>query len=128
MMCFLFLNTKFPIKGEVAVNLTRLYGIGRRRALYLCDLIGLMRGCHMKMIDKYKFALLISLIKRYYGFDVVLKRVKLNRLQRYLSVKSYKSLRMKHKLPVRGQGTHNNARTAKSRHVLNSLREDLRTV
>lgn len=125
-MCFLYLNTKFPIKGEVSVNLSRVYGIGRKKALYLCDLIGLMRGCHMKMIDRYKFALLITLIRRFYGFDLTLKRLKLNRLQRYIAVKSYKCLRFKNRLPVRGQGTHNNARTAKSRSFYGNLQEDLK--
>lgn len=126
-MCFLYLNIRFPKKGEVAVNLSRIYGIGRRKALYLCDLVGLMRGCHMKMIDRYRFALLITSVKRFYGFDLALKRIKLNRLQRYIAVKSYKCLRFRNRLPVRGQGTHNNARTAKSRSFYGNLQEDLKT-
>jgi len=114
-MCFLYLNIKFPPKGLVDVALSRIFGIGRRRAVYLCNLIGLMRNCDISQINKYQFALLIALIKKFYGIDLILKRNRFNRLKRFLSVKSYNSLRLKTGLPIRGQKTHNNARTAKNR-------------
>lgn len=117
MMCFLYLNIKFPPKGDIRVQLTRIFGIGYNRASYLCDLIGIMKKCDISMINKYKFALLIGLIKKYYGIELILKRNRFNRLKRYLSVRSYNSLRLKYGLPIRGQKTHNNARTAKTRVV-----------
>jgi len=114
-MCFLYLNIKFPSKGLVNVVLSRIFGIGRRRASYISDLIGLMQNCDVSQINKYQFALLITLIKKYYGIDLILKRNRFNRLKRFLSVKSYNSLRIKSGLPIRGQKTHNNGRTAKTK-------------
>jgi len=117
MLCFLYLNIKFPNKGDVRVQLTRIFGIGYSRASYLCDLVGLMKGCDISMLNKYRFALIIGLIKRYYGVDLILKRNRFNRLKRFLSVKSYNSMRLRFGLPIRGQKTHNNARTAKTRKI-----------
>src|SRR5690606_5118517 len=117
MLCFLYLNIRFPNKGDVRVVLTRIFGIGYQRASYLCDLVGLMKGCDISMLNKYRFALIIGLIKRYYGVDLILKRNRFNRLKRFLSVKSYNSMRLRFGLPIRGQKTHNNARTAKTRKI-----------
>jgi len=115
MLCFLYLNIKFPQKGNVRVILTRIFGIGLKRASYICDLIGLSQGCDVSLLNKYKFALLIGLIKKYYGIELILKRSRFNKLKRFLSYKSYNSMRLKFGLPIRGQKTHNNARTSKSR-------------
>lgn len=119
-MCFLFLNLKFPRKGLVNVALSRVFGVGRRRASYLCDLLGLMHNCDMSFINRYQFALLIALVKKFYGIDLILKRNRFNRLKRFLSVKSYNSLRLKSGLPIRGQKTHNNARTSKNKQALST--------
>lgn len=99
------------------IQLKRVFGIGYQRASYLCDLVGIMKGCDISMLTRYRFALIIGLIKRYYGIDLILKRSRFNRLKRFLSVKSYNSMRLKFGLPIRGQKTHNNARTAKTRKV-----------
>lgn len=110
-----YLNLEFKIKGDIRVLLTTIFGIGYSRANYLCDSLGLMQGCSAMELTKYQFALIISLMKRYYLIDLELKRELFNRLKWFLSLKSLNSLRYRYGLPIRGQGTHTNARTTRMR-------------
>lgn len=110
-----YLNLEFKIKGDLRVLLTTIFGIGFNRASYLCDSLGFMKGCSALEISKYQFSLIIGLIKRYYLIDIELKRELFNRLKWFLSLKSLNSLRYRYGLPIRGQGTHTNARTTRMR-------------
>lgn len=112
-MNFVFSNIVFPKKGNVRVYIAKIHGIGLARSNYLCDLIGLSASCDFSEINKYHFSLLTYLIKNYYGIDLLLKRARFNRIKSFLSVRSYGSLRLQAGLPLRGQRTHTNARTAK---------------
>lgn len=53
-------------------------------------------------------------MKQYYGTDLFLKRIRENALKFFLTFKSYKAIRFSAGLPIRGQHTHNNARTSKN--------------
>lgn len=110
-----YLNLEFKIKGDIRVLLTTIFGIGLNRATYLCDSLGFMRGCSALELSKYQFSLIIGLIKKYYLIDLELKRELFNRLKWFLSLKSLNSLRYRYGLPIRGQGTHTNARTTRMR-------------
>ena len=116
-MCVIYnyLNLEFKLKGDIRVLLTTIYGIGYSRASYLCDSLGFMLGCSALELSKYQFSFIIGLIKRHYMIDLELKRELFNRLKWFLSLKSLNSLRYRYGLPIRGQGTHTNARTTRKR-------------
>ena len=94
--------------------LTRIPGVGLSRASYLCDTSGLSSDCRVDSVNPYFFFVITFLIKQYYGTDVFLKRMRENRLKRFLAFKSYKAIRYAAGLPIRGQHTHTNAKTAKN--------------
>lgn len=100
------------------VSLRRIFGVGLIRAMYLCDLVGFSKSVRTENINQYNFLLLIFLLKQYYGTDVFLKRTRENRLKDFLAFKSYKAIRFFAGLPIRGQHTHNNAKTAKRTHFI----------
>jgi len=96
------------------VGLRRIAGVGLARANYLNALVGLASGIRVSYINLYFFFVITFLLKQYYGTDVYLKRMRENRLKDFLSFKSYKSIRFAAGLPIRGQHTHTNAKTAKN--------------
>lgn len=101
-------------------ELARVYGIGFARANYLCSLVGVSHINRVGDLNNYYFELLAALIKLYYGTDMFLLRMEDNKLREFLAFKSYKAVRFSAGLPIRGQGTHTNARTAKA------LKKDLK--
>lgn len=114
-MVFVYSNIQFPLKGDIRVQLSRIFGLGLARATYLCDIIGLSRGCTIDMLNKYQFAVLVCVIKKFYGTDILLRRARYNRLNFFCSLNTYSSMRYKAGLPIHGQTTRTNAKTAKSK-------------
>lgn len=112
-MLYTFKDTDLTDRQVLRFALTRINGLGLARASYLCDTIGLSKICRVGNLNLYFFFVLTDLLKRYYGTDVFLKRMRENRLKGFLSLKSYKSIRYSAGLPVRGQHTHTNAKTSK---------------
>ena len=115
-MAYTYKDVDLIDSQKLQVALRRIPGIGLRRALYLCDTVGLSSFSRVEDINEYSFMLLIFVLKQYYGTDVFLKRMRENRLKDFLAFKSYKSIRFVAGLPIRGQHTHNNAKTAKRLH------------
>lgn len=113
-MVYTFKDIDLSLKHGLPFALKRIHGVGLQRANYICSIIGLARNSRVGFINSYEFFVLTFLLKQYYGTDVFLKRMRENRLKDFLSFKSYKSIRFSAGLPIRGQHTHNNARTAKN--------------
>lgn len=113
-MGYTFKDVELSIKHVLPVALKRVHGVGFSRALYICSVAGLAVTNRIGFLNPYLFFVVTFLLKQYYGTDVFLKRMRENNLKTFLAFKSYKSIRFSAGLPVRGQHTHNNARTAKN--------------
>lgn len=111
---YTFKDTPFTRYTNFRLALRRIPGIGLSRANYLCDLVGISAVSRTEAVNPFLFAVLVSLIKEYYGTDVFLKRMRENSLKDFLAFKSYKSIRFAAGLPIRGQHTHTNAKTTKA--------------
>lgn len=112
-MVYTFKDIDFSLKQGLPFALKKIHGIGFARARYVCALAGVAMNNRVGFLNFYAFFIITFLIKQYYGTDIFLKRMRENRAKELLSVKSYKSIRFAAGLPVRGQHTHNNAKTAK---------------
>lgn len=112
-MNYIYKDVEFLDAQVFRTALRKIYGIGSVRSNFLCDLVGLSKICRTEFVNSYYLFVILFLIKDYYGTDVFLKRMRENRLKDFLSFKSYKSIRFSAGLPIRGQHTHTNARTAK---------------
>lgn len=113
-MIYTFKDVNLSEKQVLSAGLRRIVGVGLMRANYLSALVGLATGTRVSYINLYFFFVITYLLKQYYGTDVFLKRMRENRLKDFLAFKSYKSIRFAAGLPIRGQHTHTNAKTAKN--------------
>ena len=118
-MVYTFKDIDLSSKHGVPFALKKIHGIGLARANYICAFAGLASSSRVGFLNSYEFFVITFLLKQYYGTDVFLRRMRENRLKEFLSYKSYKSIRFAAGLPIRGQHTHNNAKTAKQLKVGN---------
>lgn len=114
-MVYLF-ESELPENKSVYFALTQILGIGRFSATLVCKKSGFSKNLKIKHLTKDQIVKLSSLLE---SQDFVLlgdlKKLKSLNFKKLVSIKSYRGLRLKQGLPVRGQRTHTNARTAKKR-------------
>jgi len=93
--------------------LTEIFGIGQVYSLYLCKKLGFTKLTKIKEITGTLNFLLVRLVKRESLILLDLKRNIQTNVKSKIFLKSYKGIRHKQGLPVRGQNTKNNAKTQK---------------
>ena len=114
-MVYLF-ESEISENKPIFVSLTQIYGIGHFTAVLICKKLGFSKNLKIKDLSKeqtFKIIKTIELLKLNIASD--LKKSNLLNSKNSVSIKSYKGLRRNQGLPVRGQRTHTNARTAKKR-------------
>ena len=114
-MIYLF-ESELPENKSIYFALTRVLGLGRHNACLICKKSGFSKNLKIKHLTKDQISKLSSLVESQ-NFVLLgdLKKAKSLNFKRLVSIKSYRGLRLKQGLPVRGQRTHTNARTAKKR-------------
>ena len=112
-MVYLF-ESEIPENKSIFFAMTHIFGLGKSNSSLLCKKIGFYKNLKVKNMSKEQINKLIFAIE-FSNLIVDLKKKKSLQLKRLLSIKSYKGLRLKQGLPVRGQRTHTNARTARKR-------------
>jgi small subunit ribosomal protein S13 len=114
-MIYLF-ESKIPENKSVLHALTKVYGIGKANAVLICCKLGFSANLKVKDLTKEQITKLIKLVQT---LNIVLasdlKKIKILTAKRLASIKSYRGLRKNQGLPVRGQRTHTNAKTARKR-------------
>lgn len=112
-MIYLF-ESELKENKSVFFALTDIYGIGRVNAFILCRKLGLSANLKIKALSSEQINKLVKTIE---SADILLagdlKKSKLLTSRRLLAIKSYRGLRKNQGLPIRGQRTHTNAKTAK---------------
>ena len=100
-------------RGEV--GLTYIYGIGRSNAQRILDEAGIDRNIMVKDWSDDQLSKIRSIINDNLKVEGELRSsVQLN-IKRLMDIGSYRGIRHRIGLPVRGQSTKNNARTRKGR-------------
>ena len=116
-MVYLF-ETKLSETKDVFHSLQLIYGIGKSRSKQICNQLGFKENFKIKQLSKEQIKQLIKIIdKSNLIINNDLKKIKSLTLKNLVSIKSYRGLRKIKGLPVRGQRTHTNARTAKSKRI-----------
>lgn len=112
-MIYLF-ESKLPENQSIYFALRYVYGIGKSRSLLICKKLGFSWNLKVKNLSAEQVNQVVKLIESlHFAVANDLKRLKLLSKQKLVSIKSYRGLRRKKGLPVRGQRTHTNAKTAK---------------
>ncbi len=102
-----------PPKKRVEVGLTYIYGIGLPRAQKILAETRVNPDTRIKDLTDAEVALLRDYIGQNYQVEGDLRReVQLN-IKRLIEIGSYRGLRHRRNLPVRGQRTRTNSRTRK---------------
>ena len=98
-------------RGEVAI--TYIYGIGRPLARHIMARASLDRDKRVKAWTDEEVARVRDIIERELKVEGDLRREVSMNVKRLMDIGSYRGIRHRRGLPVRGQRTHTNARVRK---------------
>ncbi len=111
-MLYIF-NKTISNSKSILYSLTVLYGINEYQSKKICKNVGINPQITINKLKNYQVNRLISYINKNLKIEQVLKQKNKNRLNELLEIKSNRGIRRSLGLPVRGQRTHTNAKTAK---------------
>ena len=102
-----------PKEKKIYVSLSYIYGIGQSLARKILSQASISPDVRAKDLTEDEVSRLAAIIQKEYRTEGVLKReISLN-IKRLMDIQSYRGIRHKRSLPVRGQRTRTNARTRK---------------
>jgi small subunit ribosomal protein S13 len=102
-----------PLNKRVEVGLTYVYGIGRSTSNKLLAEAGISPDTYVRELTDDEVTKLRDLIDRDVAVEGDLRRERSQNIKRLMENGSYRGLRHRRGLPVRGQNTKTNARTRK---------------
>ncbi len=102
-----------PPEKRVEIGLTYIYGIGRTSADKILKLATVSPDTRVKNLAEEEISRLAAIIQRDYKVEGDLRREVSSNVNRLKDISSYRGLRHRKGLPVRGQRTSTNARTRK---------------
>jgi small subunit ribosomal protein S13 len=104
-----------PDNKRLEISLTYLYGIGRQLSNEIIRKLGLDPNIRAHKLTQDDIARINNLLQSEYVVEGDLRRQVQNNIKRLISIHSFRGLRHRLGLPVRGQRTRTNARTRKGR-------------
>jgi small subunit ribosomal protein S13 len=102
-----------PVKKRTAIGLTYIYGIGRTRASSILYRTGVDPNKKVGDLTEEEVSRIRQVIEDEGAVEGDLRKEISMNLKRLIEIGSYRGLRHRRGLPVRGQRTHTNARTRK---------------
>jgi len=102
-----------PGRKHVNIALTYIYGIGPSSAKKICEMARIAPEKKADDLDEGEVKRLRDVIDQSFKVEGDLRREVAMHIKRLMDLGSYRGLRHRRGLPVRGQRTHTNARTRK---------------
>jgi small subunit ribosomal protein S13 len=102
-----------PPKKRAEIGLTYIYGIGRARSMSILMRAGVHPDKKVKDLTEDEVTRIRQIIEEEGGVEGDLRKELAMNIRRLIEVGSYRGMRHRRSLPVRGQRTHTNARTRK---------------
>ncbi len=102
-----------PRDKRVEIALTYIYGIGRSTSKKILEQTGINPDTRMRNLTEDEINRLREVIEKNYKVEGDLRREVALNIKRLIEIGSYRGLRHRRGLPVRGQRTKTNARTRK---------------
>jgi small subunit ribosomal protein S13 len=109
------IGVDIPGKKRLVVSLTYIYGVGIPRANAIIAKLGLDPDKHADKLSGDEITRINALLQSEYLVEGDLRRQVQNNIKRLISIHSYRGMRHRVGLPVRGQRTRTNARTRKGK-------------
>lgn len=107
------LGIDIPSDKQTLYSLQYLYGVGPHVAAELCRKAGVNPTTRARDLTEDEVGRLAGLLERDYTVEGPLRRKVQQDISRLRDIKSYRGIRHRLGLPVRGQRTRTNARTRK---------------
>lgn len=105
-------GVNIPDNKHAVIALTAIYGVGRSSAKKICTSAGIKPGEKIKNLTEADLEKLRSETAKYTVEGDLRREVSMN-IKRLMDIGTYRGLRHRRGLPVRGQRTRTNARTRK---------------
>ena len=102
-----------PRQKRVEIALTYIYGIGVSRSNKILSKAGLDPSVRVKDLSEEETSRIAKIIDVEGGVEGDLRKEVALNIKRLMEIGSYRGMRHRRNLPVRGQRTHTNARTRK---------------
>ena len=108
-------GVNIPTNKRVEIALTYIHGIGRTKAKEIADKLGITPERRVQDLTDQEVLHIRESIDAGYTVEGDLRRQVAMNIKRLMDLASYRGLRHRKGLPVRGQRTHTNARTRKGK-------------
>ena len=108
-------GVNIPTNKRVIIALTYIHGIGRTTAVQIADKLGIPHSARVQDLTDEEVLRIRETIDADHMVEGDLRRETAMNIKRLMDLRSYRGLRHRNGLPVRGQRTHTNARTRKGK-------------
>jgi small subunit ribosomal protein S13 len=105
-------GVNIPDNKHTVIALTHIYGIGRTRSAQICAAIGIAPERKVKELAEQELEAIRAEVGKYVVEGDLRRSVAMD-IKRLMDLGSYRGLRHRRGLPLRGQRTRTNARTRK---------------
>jgi small subunit ribosomal protein S13 len=102
-----------PRDKKVEIGLTYIFGVGRTTAREILEKTGVSTALRVRDLTDADVNRLRQAIEKDYRVEGALRTEIAMNIKRLMDIGSYRGIRHRRGLPVRGQRTHTNARTKK---------------
>ena len=106
-------GVNIPLNKRIEIGLTYIYGIGQPTAQQLLDNAGISRDTYVRDLTEDEVIKLRDAIDQTLTVEGDLRRERSQDIKRLMEIGTYRGLRHRRGLTVRGQRTKTNARTRK---------------
>lgn len=107
------MGVDIPNDKQIQYSLTYLFGVGFYSAREVCEKLGIDPTRMASDVNEDEIGRIAALLERDYTVEGPLRRQTAQNISRLREIKSYRGMRHRVGLPVRGQRTKTNSRTRK---------------
>ncbi len=109
------LGVDIPDNKRVEISLTYIFGVGNKRSKDIIAALKLDPNMRAHRLKSEDISNITTFLQKEYVVEGDLRRQVQNNIKRLINIQSYRGLRHRSGLPVRGQRTSTNARTRKGK-------------
>ena len=102
-----------PTNKELYIGLTKIYGIGIATANNICNFLQIKHNIRVLEINSQDINRINDYISENITIGDDLRKSKISNINRLVEIRCYRGIRIRKKLPVNGQRTRTNAKTAR---------------
>lgn len=111
-------GVNIPAEKRIEAALQYIHGIGPTRANQICRALKLKDGLRAKDLTDDDVIKISNYIEQNFKVEGDVRREVAMNIKRLQDLKTYRGIRHRNRLPVRGQRTQTNARTRKGKRVV----------